>query len=42
VNDRDVRIVMEALFDIRAGVYTIIDMLRGEDDDGEAAEEEDS
>ena len=33
---------MEALFDIRAGVYTILDALLGEDDDEEASEEENS
>jgi hypothetical protein len=41
VNDRDVQIVMETLFDIRSGVYTILDALK-EDDDEEEAPEDDS
>jgi hypothetical protein len=42
VDDRDVTIVMETLFDIRAAVYEIRDALLedDEDEDGSGEEEE--
>ena len=40
VDERDVTIMMEALFDIRAGVHTILDAL--EEENGEEETEDDA
>jgi hypothetical protein len=42
VDERDVQTLMQALFDIKTDVKTILELMLDEEDDGEEEEEDDA